>query len=113
LAFHPFLWEAGSIFDLQTLIVPGSDITLSDVRNINERGEIAALGLLPNGDTHVVLLVPCGNDDCKNEASAMTSRAIMPVSGTVRHSNRFPGSNSMLWRRGTRGERRGNSEISD
>lgn len=113
LAFHPFLWEAGSIFDLQTLIVPGSDITLSDVRNINERGEIAALGLLPNGDTHVVLLVPCGNDNCKNEPSAMTSRVIMPVSGTVRHSVRSPGSSSTLWRRGSRGQSRGNSEISD
>jgi len=26
---------------------------------INDRGEIAGKGLLPNGDTHAILLIPC------------------------------------------------------
>jgi probable HAF family extracellular repeat protein len=64
--YHPFLWENGTIVDLQALVRPSSDITLIDARDINDRGEIAAFGVLPNGDQHAVLLVPDGDcdDDC-------------------------------------------------
>lgn len=74
---HAFLWEKGSIYDLQSLVVPSSDITLNDVTHINERGEIAASGVLPNGDTHAVLLVPCGkaDEDCASAASSTTLAA--------------------------------------
>jgi probable HAF family extracellular repeat protein len=63
--YHPFLWENGSMVDLQTLVIPGSGITLSCSRcgesayNINDRGEIAGQGVLSNGDSRVVLLIPC------------------------------------------------------
>src|SRR5438270_6879767 len=36
--------------------VPG--IKVGDVNFINDRGEIAATGVLPNGDHHAILLVP-------------------------------------------------------
>ena len=66
--YHAFLWQRGTIFDVQTLIASDSVITVNDVRNINERGEIAGLGVLPNGDTHAVLLVPCreGEESCED-----------------------------------------------
>jgi hypothetical protein len=32
------------------------------VTTINDRGEIAGTALLPNGETHAYLLVPCGED---------------------------------------------------
>jgi probable HAF family extracellular repeat protein len=55
-----FLWEnGGPMVDLNTLVVPVSDVQLSTAFDINDRGEIAAPGLLPNGDTHAVLLIPC------------------------------------------------------
>jgi uncharacterized membrane protein len=63
--YHSFLWENGSIVELQTLLLPGSGITLSceacelGAYNINDRGEIAGLGVLANGDSRVVVLVPC------------------------------------------------------
>jgi probable HAF family extracellular repeat protein len=60
---HGFLWEDGSLFDLQSLIDPASKITLTNVTTINERGEIAGYGVLANGDTHAYLLVPCGKGD--------------------------------------------------
>ena len=60
---HAFLWENGSLIDLQTLIEGDSQITLDSPTNINDRAEIASLGILPNGDTHVVLLVPCTEGD--------------------------------------------------
>jgi probable HAF family extracellular repeat protein len=66
--YHPFLWENGSMVDLQSLVIPGSGITLScsrcgeSVYNINDRGEIAGQGVLSNGDSRVVLLIPCDDD---------------------------------------------------
>jgi len=57
--YHGFLWEKGSLVDLQTLALPGSGLTVNDALNINDRGEIAGYGVLPNGDQHVVLLIPC------------------------------------------------------
>jgi len=60
--YHAFLWEHGSMIDLQSLIDPASDITVNNVTTINERGEIAGTALLPNGETHAYLLVPCGED---------------------------------------------------
>ena len=57
--FHPVLWENGIIYDLGALIVPGSDITLGEFSTLNDRGEMAGFGTLPNGDLHAVLLIPC------------------------------------------------------
>jgi len=46
-SYHAFLWENGSIVDLETLVLPGSGITVNDALNINDRGEIAGYGTLP------------------------------------------------------------------
>jgi len=55
------LWEnGGPSVDLNALVEPGSNITVGDVNYINDRGEIAATGMLPNGDQHAILLVPDG-----------------------------------------------------
>jgi probable HAF family extracellular repeat protein len=57
---HAFLSEGGGpIIDLQSLIPPGSALTLIDAIFINDRGEIAARGKLSNGDEHAVVLFPC------------------------------------------------------
>ena len=55
---HAWLWQHGSIHDLNTLIAPGSNLTMIAAASINDRGEIYGTAVLPNGDTHVVLLVP-------------------------------------------------------
>ena len=56
---HAFLWERGSIADLNALISNGSGVQLIAAVGLNERGEIVAQGVLPNGDLHAFLLVPC------------------------------------------------------
>ena len=56
--YHAFLWENGSLADLQSLLVPGTDINVDEADEINDQGEIAGTGTLPNGDRHVVLLIP-------------------------------------------------------
>ncbi len=67
---HGFLWEnGGPAIDLNTLVAPGSGLTLTLAGYINDRGEIAGLGVLANGDTHAFLLIPCEGDadGCQDE----------------------------------------------
>jgi probable HAF family extracellular repeat protein len=54
-----FLWERGSIVDLNTLIPPNSPFHLWTALFIDDTGKITAFGLLTNGDQHAVLLIPC------------------------------------------------------
>jgi probable HAF family extracellular repeat protein len=55
---HAWLWQDGSIQDLNTLIAPGSDLSVEAAAFINDSGEIYGTGTLPNGDQHVILLIP-------------------------------------------------------
>jgi probable HAF family extracellular repeat protein len=55
-----FLSDNGEpMVDVNTLVVPASEIEVISEFDINDLGEIAGQGLLPNGDVHAVLLIPC------------------------------------------------------
>ena len=57
---HGFLWEnGGPIVDLQTLVLPGSDVTIGETLFINDAGEISGFGTNSNGDQRGLLLIPC------------------------------------------------------
>lgn len=69
------LWEnGGPSIELNSLVVPGSGLTVGDVAYINDRGEITAVGVLPNGDQHAVLLVPDGICDDTCEAGIVANQ---------------------------------------
>lgn len=72
-----WLWQHGSIVDVNTLVRPGAAVTVTDAININDRGEIAGLGMLANGNQHAVLLIPA--DLAASEG--LTSNA--PAPGTT------------------------------
>ncbi len=58
-----FLWEnGGPMIDLNTLVPADSSLHLAFAHSINERGEIAGYGFLPNGDQHPFLLIPIGEE---------------------------------------------------
>jgi probable HAF family extracellular repeat protein len=85
-AVDAFLWEKGSIVDLNTLISPATPIHLTVASYIDNRGEIAAVGNLPNGDQHAVLLIPCdenhvGVEGC--ECSLLDGSATTSVAGSA------------------------------
>jgi probable HAF family extracellular repeat protein len=76
---HSFLWEnGGPMVDLSTLIPPNSVLQPVVPFAINERAEIAGTGLLPNGDFHAFLLIPC--DEGESDAEGCGSK---PVEATT------------------------------
>ena len=75
-ATHGFLWEKGGpMIDLNTLVAPGSGLTLNTPTSINDRGEIAGFGTLANGNTHAFVLTPCGKgtEGCGDAAESATA----------------------------------------
>jgi len=76
-ALHAFVWEEGGpMLDLNKLIAPGSGLQLTNAIDINDRGEILArsipIGTTPVDDEdlgHLVLLVPCGDDDREDDCA--------------------------------------------
>jgi len=73
---HVFLWENGSIFDLGALILGGTDIAFQEAFDINDRGEIAAVGMLPNGDLRAVLLVPASESEIAAAGTSSAAKAV-------------------------------------
>jgi probable HAF family extracellular repeat protein len=65
-AQHAVLWEDGSIIDLNTQISPDSGLRLLIALEINDRGEIAGMGIPPGVKikdstfhSHAFVLIPC------------------------------------------------------
>jgi probable HAF family extracellular repeat protein len=57
--FHAFLWENGDMIDANALVPPGSGLTLVEIEQINDSGEMFGIGTLSNGDDRAFLLIPC------------------------------------------------------
>jgi len=55
---HGFLWENGTMYNLNKLVSGGSGLILSMPLNINDSGEIATWGNYHDVFTHAVLLIP-------------------------------------------------------
>jgi probable HAF family extracellular repeat protein len=85
LEVHAFLWQRGGpILDLNDLIPSESGLVLTAGEFINDGGEIAASGVLANGDHHAILLIPCDekqgdSDDCRAPAQKGNGSSTMPA----------------------------------
>jgi len=65
-----FLWDGTSMVDLNALISPQSSLYLVQPETINDRGEIAGVGVDASGNQHTFLLIPCDNDDAGWQSAA-------------------------------------------
>jgi probable HAF family extracellular repeat protein len=59
--------DSGAPINLNTLVPPGSGLTVVFAFDINDRGEIAAHALTPVGDLRAVLLIPCDENHADEE----------------------------------------------
>jgi probable HAF family extracellular repeat protein len=75
---HGFIWEKGVMTDLNT-VIPSSDLLVFDALDINDREEIAGEAVLPDGNIHQVLLVPCGIGEAGCDAANSSSNANLKV----------------------------------
>jgi probable HAF family extracellular repeat protein len=73
-----FLFENGGIVDLNALIPAGSKLSLSSPETINDRGEIAGIGLTADGNEHAFLLIPNGDcdDECEDRIASQNNAAV-------------------------------------
>jgi probable HAF family extracellular repeat protein len=80
-----FLWENGSMVDLNALIPPGSGMQLTLAETINDRGEIAINGTpigcgIVEACGHAVLLIPVCADGTEGCADAPLDPAVVAQS---------------------------------
>lgn len=96
-----FLWENGSIVDLNTLVPAGSPFYLFTSSFIDDRGEIAAFGTLPSGDTHAVLLIPCDENHTDIEGCdySMVDASTAPAVPAAIHEAPEHMRPNTMWRR--------------
>ncbi len=58
-----YLWQAGKMLDLNSLVPTNSPLNLTAGYGINDAGEIAGYGTVKGtGDVHGFLLIPCDHD---------------------------------------------------
>jgi probable HAF family extracellular repeat protein len=85
-----FLWQNGSIVDLNTLIPADSSLYLTSPETINDRGEIAGVGVdISTGNQHAFLLIPCAPDDtaCQDAAAGPAFRPAPAITKSASSQN--------------------------
>jgi len=87
---RPFLWQDGTMFDLNELVHPAPDLKFTQAFVINDRGEIGGIGTPPGCDFdedcgHALVLIPCspGDNDfyCGDSVKNSSNVARANVSG--------------------------------
>jgi probable HAF family extracellular repeat protein len=63
IATNALLWDRGELINLNAFVPTESGVQLTEAVNINNRGDLAVQGVLPNGDLHAFLLTPCDDDE--------------------------------------------------
>jgi probable HAF family extracellular repeat protein len=57
---HATLWEpTGPAIDLNVFLPPDSNLQLAETHFVNDHGELVVVGILPDGNPHIVVMVPC------------------------------------------------------
>jgi len=83
--FRAFLWENGNMLDLNQFVPVGTEITLTEVEQINDRGEMFGIGTLASGEDRAFLLIPCDDNhpDVEGCDYSMVDAAEVPSNAAV------------------------------
>jgi len=79
-AHHAILWEHGEAVDLSTVTRLPPNMYLAGAQNINDRGDIVAIGVVDNAYLHTLLLTPEGecDSDCERRIADSQSHPLPP-----------------------------------
>jgi probable HAF family extracellular repeat protein len=80
--FRAFLWENGTMIDLNVFVPPGVNLKLGDVESINDRGEMFGAGTLPSGEGRAFLLIPCDRNHPNIEGCDYSPMELSPVAAS-------------------------------
>lgn len=58
LASHAFIWQGGRMLDLNSMVVPGTTLTLTSAQDINDSGEITGQATTPAGAVVAFKAIP-------------------------------------------------------
>lgn len=92
---RPFLWQDGTIFDLNELILAASGFRFTQAFVINDRGEIGGIGTAPGCDDdedcgHAMVLIPYTPADNDFECEHCLNSGDIANTATVLPSKRTP-----------------------
>jgi probable HAF family extracellular repeat protein len=90
------LWDHGTGYTLNSLVAP-TDLHLYEADYINDRGEILAIGALPNGNQRVALLEPAHPATVAQASVVPTGSGSASASFTVRFDSSAPGQGEVLF----------------
>jgi hypothetical protein len=80
-------------------VLPGSGLQIVETFDINDRGGIAGLAALPNGDVHAVVLVPASEAEiAAASAFPVAKAALISKSPTPSTESRQTPSGMPAWR---------------
>jgi probable HAF family extracellular repeat protein len=79
-----FLWQDGTMYDLNTLVQPKAPLYLLETGDINDRGEITGLGCVPVGGA------------CGNELHTFVAIRAPDASATALHERSSPGAHPRM-----------------
>ena len=85
-----YLWQNGSMIDLNTVIAPSKDLNLLFASNVNNRGEITGATVNASGVEQAVLLVPRGSGDVLRKSVRVQLRSSRAGLWDLRNIRRFP-----------------------
>jgi len=68
---------------LNSLVLAGSELNITGAAFINDRGEIAGSGVLPNGDTRAVLLIPATPAEIAAAGMSSSRVSLAPAATTT------------------------------
>jgi len=92
---RPFLWQDGTMFDLNEVTQAPSGFRFTQVFVINDRGEIGGIGTAPGCDDdedcgHAMVLIPCTSGDNDFECEHVSQSAGITNNATVLPNKRTP-----------------------
>jgi probable HAF family extracellular repeat protein len=103
---HATLWEpTGPAIDLNLFLAPDSNLQLAETHFVNDRGELVVVGILPDGNPHIVVMIPCTGTEaegCRRRARGREHRTT---------ATRFQQQRSFNTRKSGRDQKAGHAKI--